>query len=110
MHDTLSIPPDLDRALAMTVLDSTRAREDGASSGDGAAAILPQLDSVLERIVRALVSAGATRDEVLDALQDAFAALLAAREGDPRRETLLRLDEHARATARRLLAVPAPAA
>jgi hypothetical protein len=72
------------------------------------AAILPQLDSVLERVVRALVSAGATRDEVLDALQDAFAALLAAREGDPRRETLLMLDDHARTTARRLLqAVPA---
>jgi hypothetical protein len=63
---------------------------------------------VLERVVRALVTAGATRQEVLDALQDAFAALLAAREGDPRRETLLALDEHARSTARRLLqAVPA---
>ena len=108
MHDSLSIPPDLDRALAMTVLDSTRARVDGASPGEGATAILPQLDSVLERVVRALVTAGATRDEVLDALQDAFAALLAAREGDPRRETLLMLDDHARATARRLLqAVPA---
>ena len=107
MHDSLSIPPDLDRALAMTVLETTRAR-DGGPSGDGLAAILPQLDSVLERVVRALVSAGATRDEVLDALQDAFAALLAAREGDPRREMLLQLDEHARTTARRLLqAVPA---
>ena len=63
---------------------------------------------MLERVVGALVSAGATRDEVLDALQDAFAALLAAREGDPHRETLRRLDEHARATARRLLqSVPA---
>jgi hypothetical protein len=108
VHDSLSIPPDLDRALAMTVLETTRLRADGSTPGDGIAAILPQLDSVLERVVRALVSAGATRDEVLDALQDAFAALLAAREGDPRRETLLALDDHARATARRLLqTVPA---
>lgn len=108
MHETLSIPPDLDRALAMTVLETTRARVDGASPDDGVAAILPKLDSVLERVVRALVSAGATRQEVLDALQDAFAALLAAREGDPRREMLLTLDDHARTTARRLLqAVPA---
>ena len=107
MHDSLSIPPDLDRALAMTVLETPRAR-DGAPPGDGLTAILPKLDSVLERIVRALLTAGATRDEVLDALQDAFAALLAAREGDPRRETLFLLDDHARATARRLLqTVPA---
>jgi hypothetical protein len=104
VHDSLSIPPDLDRALAMTVLETTRVRGEGTTpSGAAVAAILPQLDSVLERVVRALVTAGATRDEVLDALQDAFAALLAAREGDPRREALLELDEHARATARRLL-------
>ena len=103
MHETLSIPPDLDRALAMTVLEIVRPPYGGAPSGEVAAVLSARLDLLLEQVVRALVRAGATHDEVLDALQDAFAALLAARQGDPRRDTMIALDAHAQATARRLL-------
>ena len=103
MHDSLSIPPDLDRALAMTVLETMRPRPDGA---DGPPVIPSRLDELLGDVVRALPAAGASPEEVLDAVQDAFAALLAARQGDPGRETVRTLDAHARATTRRLLALP----
>jgi hypothetical protein len=104
VHETLSIPPDLDRALAMTVLETVRAPASAAAAGGGREGAPPsRLDSILEQVVRALVTAGATSDEVLDALHDAFAALLAARPGDHARDIMLALDAHAQATARRLL-------
>jgi len=102
VHESLSIPPELDRALAMTVLETVRTPAADSPSG-GAIVVSSRLDSLLEQVVQALVAAGATRDEVLDALRDAFAALLAARSGDRGRETMLALDAHAQATARRLL-------
>lgn len=107
MRDTLSIPPDLDRALAMTVLDAVRASGTVAAAGGGLV-VPPRLDEVLGQVVRELVGQGASRDDVLDALQDAFAALLAARQGDPGRGTVAALEAHARDTAARLLRVRTP--
>ena len=47
MHETLSIPPDLDRALAMTVLESVRPPAPGsAAPGDGVR-ISSRLESIL---------------------------------------------------------------
>ena len=112
--DTLvGIPPELDRALARAVLDDVRyppptagLAPDGAG-GDGPAADPLGLDAPLPdapaaltqlvtRVVDALDAQGARASEVLLAIEDAFAALLAG-QGDPARRARVRaLDAHAR--------------
>lgn len=125
MHETLSIPPGLDHALATAVLAVLRAQPlagsrpgipgvaDRASpdpatadpalegvAGTSVPALMGQLDAVTARVVGALHAQGAAPAEVLDALEDAFAALLAAYEAPAQRGVLRALAAHAQSVAR----------
>jgi len=90
--DLLSIPPDLDRALARTVLADVQ----GARAGADDAGPSDALTAVVTRVVDALGAQGARASEVLLAIEDAFAALLAGQRYPAQRERLHALDVHAR--------------
>lgn len=119
MHDTLSIPPALDHALATAVLAVLRAQPLAGGSADllgahdgtadpatgserrpGAELLGARLDDVTAQVVAALQAQGATAGETLDALEDAFAALLAAYEAPAQRGVLRALAARARQAAR----------
>lgn len=109
VNDSLSIPPELDRALALAVLDYLRqpTSADASAGGSDDRALPAQLDDVLRRTVDELRARGAGRAEVTDALEDAFAALLAGQDLPEHRERVRRVDAHARSTVSELLAQPA---
>jgi hypothetical protein len=108
--ERVGIPPALDRALAEAVLDAVGARRgDGAGAagageagagedvaagegdgGDRAAAshdgaLPPAVAAAVARVADALAAQGAGADAVRDALEDAFAALLAGQRHDAAR-------------------------
>lgn len=93
MDDLLEIPADLDRTLALGVLSALAAPEPDPSAARA-------LDGTLERIVAVLRGRGARAADVLDALEDAFAALLAAHESPSKRDAVQQLHEHARSVVR----------
>ena len=90
----LSIPPDLDRALAMTVL--SHARSGAAERPAAAAAPPPELARVITSVVDALREQGARSSDVTLALEDAFAALLAGHDEPGPRRRLRELQGQAR--------------
>jgi hypothetical protein len=90
--DVLSIPPALDRALARTVLDDLRAVRT-ASPGDAPS---PALAATVEGVVDALRAQGARASEVMLAVEDAFAALLAGQRDAVVRGRVQALDDQAR--------------
>ncbi len=112
MSDTLAIPPDLDRALAVFV--TTAFREAAAppaaalAGGESGARVAPaayeRLDAILAGIAAALRADGARPADVADALDDAFAALAAGHPAPAHRAVLGALTAHAR----RRVAAPAP--
>jgi hypothetical protein len=102
VDDSLSIPADLDRALAVTVLDWLRSPHTSVE-----AAPATTLDPLLARIVETLRGRGARSDDVTDALEDAFAALLAGQDDPEHRERVRLLEAHARHSVAALLH-PAP--
>ena len=95
MQDSVSIPTDLDRALALAVLDELR-RLPFAAPAD---ATPTAVDLAVGRIVNDLRAQGALTREVLLALDDAFAALLAGRDSPSHRDRVRALGDQARALA-----------
>jgi hypothetical protein len=89
--DLLGIPPALDRALAHTVLSDVRGSR--ADDADGPPAALA---ATVAGVVDALRAQGARASEVLLAVEDAFAALLAGQRDAAGRGRVLALDGHAR--------------
>ena len=96
LDSLVSIPPELDRALARTVLDEVRgARRVGqglAPTDDPP----PALAESVAGVVDALRAQGARASEVLLAVEDAFAALLAGQRGAAERRHVAALDGQAR--------------
>lgn len=80
----LSIPPDLDRALAMTVLTHLRIAGAGPNVAPSA-----ELRTIVASVVEALRTQGARASDIALAFEDAFAAL-AAGHGDPRQRRRVR--------------------
>lgn len=100
-RDLLSIPAALDRALARTVLDEVRATGVGATGGGAAGPAAdgdppPPLASAVTGVVDALSAQGARASEVMLALEDAFAALLAGHDDPAARARVRTLDRQAR--------------
>jgi hypothetical protein len=89
--DVLGIPPALDRALADTVLADARGAPRPESDGPSAA-----LSATVSNVVDALRGQGARASEVLLAVEDAFAALVAGQRDAAARGRVLALDGHAR--------------
>lgn len=89
--DVLGIPPALDRALAHTVLADVRGAPRPESDGPSAA-----LSASVGSVVDALRAQGARASEVLLAVEDAFAALLAGQHDAAGRGRVVALDGHAR--------------
>jgi hypothetical protein len=89
--DVLGIPPALDRALAHAVLTDLRGSRAGDDDAPPAA-----LASTVTSVVDALRAQGARASEVLLAIEDAFAALLAGQRDAAGRGRVLALDGHAR--------------
>lgn len=95
--DMLGIPPDLDRALAHTVLDDARAQPARAAAADPEGDGLPAaLAAALAGVVDALAAQGARASEVLLAVEDAFAALMAGQAHPAGRARVRALDGRAR--------------
>ena len=92
--EVLSIPPALDRALARTVLDELRSARQTTVDDD--APLSPTLAATLTSVVDALRAQGALASEVMLAVEDAFAALLAGQRDAPGRERVQALDAQAR--------------
>jgi hypothetical protein len=90
-EDVLGIPPALDRALAHTVLADARAPHTGDPDAPSAA-----LAETLKNVVDALRAQGARASEVMLAIEDAFAALVAGQRDPAGRVRMLALDGHAR--------------
>jgi hypothetical protein len=91
VQDVVGIPPALDRALAHTILAEVRGVE--PVDGDTPPAALA---ATLTSVVDALRSQGARASEVLLAVEDAFAALLAGQRDANGRGRVRALDGHAR--------------
>ena len=89
----VSIPPDLDRELALTILADLRGRRDDADPQESPPSAL---DSVVARIVDALRAQGALPADGVLALDDAFAALLAGSARPVERSRTRVHDAHAR--------------
>lgn len=97
--DLLGIPPALDRALALTVLDDARARPARAATADvdlDLDAVPAPLAAALACVVDALAAQGARASEVLLAVEDAFAALVAGQAHPAGRARVRALDGQAR--------------
>jgi hypothetical protein len=71
----ISIPPALDRALALAVLAA--ADDPDAATGHHAGAMPPAVADAVARVADALAAQGAAASAVRVALEDAFAALMA---------------------------------
>jgi hypothetical protein len=92
--EVLSIPPALDRALARNVLEDLRSTRQATPEDD--AALSPALAATLTSVVDALRAQGALASEVMLAVEDAFAALLAGQRDATGRGRVQTLDGHAR--------------
>jgi hypothetical protein len=81
MHEMMGIPPELDRTLALAILADLRAwpsdRDARAAEAEGPS---EEVASAVQRVADALSAQGARPSEIVLALDDAFAALLAGRE------------------------------
>ncbi len=81
MHEMMGIPPELDRTLALAILADLRdwpgERDARAAEAEGPSA---EVESAVQRVADALSAQGARPSEIVLALDDAFAALLAGRE------------------------------
>lgn len=104
--DLLGIPPALDLALARAVLadlhgarvvavDATGA-DAGGQPAEQPAELPAALSATVASVVDALRDQGARASEVLLAVEDAFAALLAGQRDAAGRGRVLVLDSHAR--------------
>ena len=87
----LLIPPELDRALARSVV--THARSGGPHAGPDPTV---ELQAVVVCIVDVLRSQGARASDVALAFDDAFAALMAGQQQAEQRRTVRVLEERAR--------------
>ena len=81
MHEMMGIPPELDRTLALAILADLREwPADGDARAAGSAGPSPEVETAVGRVADALSAQGARPSEIVLALDDAFAALLAGRE------------------------------
>jgi hypothetical protein len=92
MQESFNIPPALDRALALAIL--ALARQEGAiegdetTTGDAFGAAQTQLAAAVTPVVHALRDQGASTAEILEAIEDAFAALMAGRTDSGERDRM----------------------
>jgi hypothetical protein len=81
MHEMMGIPPELDRTLALAILGDLRAwASDADVRAAGSEGPSPEVESAVGSVADALSAQGARPSEIVLALDDAFAALLAGRE------------------------------
>lgn len=99
MQETFNIPPALDRALALAILALARQGDpdegDEATTGDAFGAAQAQLAAAVTPVVHALRDQGASTAEILEAIEDAFAALMAGRSNVDERDRMRSLGARA---------------